>query len=154
MSAHADVLILGGGVIGLSTAHYLAAEGARVVVVDQGDLGRQASWAGAGIIPPGNPERARSPYDRLRAVSSRLYPSLSQELRRLTGVDNGYVVCGGVHLETADEPCPTGEWADEDIPFEEVAPGDLRRLDPDLAPWPGRVFHLPGQAQVRNPRHL
>jgi glycine oxidase len=154
MNVHPDVLILGGGVIGLTTAHYLAAAGARVVVVEQGDFGRQASWAGAGIIPPGNLERAATPYDRLRALSSALYPVLSQELRRLSGVNNGYVVCGGVHLELADEPVPTDEWIDEGIGFTEVAPGGESRLDADLPPWPGRVFHLPGLAQVRNPRHL
>src|SRR5579884_85755 len=145
MSVHPDVLILGGGVIGLTTAHYLAAEGARVVVVDQGDFGRQASWAGAGIIPPGNPDAARTPYDRLRAVSSTLYPVLSRELRQLTGTDNGYVVCGGMQLRTEDEPLPLEHWAAEGIRFTEVV-GDLAHIDPDLAPWPGRVFHLPGLA--------
>src|ERR1051326_1983499 len=67
MGQHPDTLILGGGVIGLSCAYYLAREGVRVTVVDKGDLGQQASWAGAGILPPGNPERARDDVARLRA---------------------------------------------------------------------------------------
>ena len=59
-------------------------DGVRVTVVDKGEMGREASWAGAGIIPPGNPDRAAHPGDRLRALSSRMYPALSAELRERT----------------------------------------------------------------------
>jgi glycine oxidase len=145
-------LIVGGGVIGLTTAYYLARQGAAVAVLDQADLGRQASWAGAGIIPPGNPDHARSPFDRLRALSSRLYPTLSQELRERTGLDNGYAVSGG--LELPDGDAPTEEWRSEGVPFEEVRGAALRRLAPGLAPAFDRAYFLPGMAQVRNPRHL
>src|SRR5436190_20334328 len=88
MAEHADTLIIGGGVIGLTTAYFLAGEGVRVTLVDQGDFGQQASWAGAGIIPPGNPGRARTPFDLLRARSSCMYPDLSRALREATGIDN------------------------------------------------------------------
>lgn len=54
----ADVAVVGGGVIGLSIAYFLAKAGVRVEVLDRGDFGREASWAGAGILPPGNMEAA------------------------------------------------------------------------------------------------
>src|SRR5437879_9489286 len=60
----AEIIIVGGGVIGLTTAYFLAREGAEVLLLDKGDLGREASWAGAGILPPGNPAAARTPFDR------------------------------------------------------------------------------------------
>src|SRR5437870_8062989 len=104
MSASGDVLVIGGGVIGLTTAYFLARDGVRVTLVDKGELGREASWAGAGIIPPGNPDRAAHPGDRLRALSARMYPSLSAELRERTGVDNGYVRCGGVEMVGSVDP--------------------------------------------------
>ena len=47
-----DVVIVGGGVIGLSIAYALAREGIRPTVLDRRELGREASWAGAGLIPP------------------------------------------------------------------------------------------------------
>ena len=93
-----DVLIVGGGVIGLTTAYYLARDGVRVTLVEAGEIGRQASWAGAGILVPGDPARARTPIDQLRARSVALYPELSAALRDETGIDNGYRVCGGVEL--------------------------------------------------------
>ena len=42
----ADVLIIGGGVIGLTTAYALARDGARVTLLDRQDFGRESSWAG------------------------------------------------------------------------------------------------------------
>jgi glycine oxidase len=157
MAANADVLIIGGGVIGLTTAWYLSGEGVRVTLVEQGAVGRQASWAGAGIIPPGDPAHAHTPIDLLRALSSWLYPQLSAALREQTGVDNGYVVCGGVELPDPDEPgvsLPTEEWHAEGIAFECLDRAGLERLELGLAPSVTSGVHLPAMAQVRNPRHL
>ena len=47
------------------------------------DFGLEASWAGAGILPPGNPAHAQTPFDQLRAHSAALFPTLSAELRAL-----------------------------------------------------------------------
>jgi glycine oxidase len=154
MAQHPDVLVLGGGVIGLTTAYFLARHGARVAVLEQGDFGRQASWAGAGIIPPGDSSRARTPYDRLRALSAEMYPELSQELRERTGLDNGYIVCGGLELVAPGEELPADEWGGEGIAFREIRGPELHALEPALAPTVTQGYHLPGMAQVRNPRHV
>ena len=153
MAEHPDVLVLGGGVIGLTTAYFLAGEGVRVTLLDKGDFGQQASWAGAGIIPPGNPERAPTPFDRLRAHSSAMYPALSRQLREETGLDNGFVVCGGLELLDGIEVAED-EWRSEGILFHELDREALHRLQPDLAPGLNRAYHLPEMAQVRNPRHV
>jgi glycine oxidase len=153
MALHPDVLILGGGVIGLTTAYYLSAEGVSVSVLDRDDLGRQASWAGAGIIAPGDPAKATSPIDRLRANSSALFPTLSAQLREETGIDNGYVACGGIELP-GEAALPTEHWRAEGIAFEELDGAALRRAAPELAAELDRGYFLPGMAQVRNPRHL
>jgi glycine oxidase len=154
MAAHPDVLILGGGVIGLSTAWFLAQAGVRVMIVDQGDFGQQASWAGAGIIPPGNLEHAHTALDQLRARSAALFPELSRTLREQTGIDNGYSICGGLELITSADEDTSEEWRSEGIAFQELTGDDLRRRYPYLAPGPNRAYLLPEMAQVRNPRHL
>ncbi len=153
MSAHPDLAILGGGVIGLTTAYFLARAGVRVAVLDKGDLGQEASWAGAGILPPGDPQHAQSPFDQLRAHSSTMYPDLSQELRERTGVDNGYLRCGGLEI-TAGAGEAAEEWRGEGVAVEALSEKDARRLEPNLAAGLGTVYHLPDLAQVRNPRHL
>jgi glycine oxidase len=154
MHEHADVLILGGGVIGLTAAYFLAREGVRVQVVDKGDFGQEASWAGAGILAPGNPAKARTPAGQLHAHSVALFPSLSAELRERTGVDNGYLRCGGLEFASGHDESGPNEWRSEGIAFEKLNEPDLRRLEPALAPGLGSAYHLPDMAQVRNPRHL
>ncbi|MEJ2481758.1 MAG: FAD-dependent oxidoreductase [Gemmatimonadota bacterium] len=47
--------MIGGGVIGISTAYYLARQGARVLVLERGDLAEGASRGNAGMISPGHP---------------------------------------------------------------------------------------------------
>ena len=154
MMEQPDVLIIGGGVIGLTSAYYLARDGVRVTVVDRGELGRAASWAGAGIIPPGNPDRALGSLDLLRAASSHMFPSLTQQLLDFTGISNGYRVCGGVELATGIDETILQAWRNEGIRFESMAGRDLRRIEPAFAKSIDAVYFLPDMAQVRNPWHL
>lgn len=155
--AYPDILIIGGGVIGLTTAWFLSEEGVGVTVAEQGEVGRQASWAGAGILPPADLAVAVAPIDQLRAHSVRLYPGLSAELRERTGIDNGFVVCGGVELPDPEDPArelPTEEWHSEGVAFEPADRAGLDRLWPGLHPHVTHGVHLPRIAQVRNPWHL
>ena len=50
MQESADIVIIGGGIVGLMTARYLALEGADVLLLEAGDLGAEASGANAGSI--------------------------------------------------------------------------------------------------------
>jgi glycine oxidase len=154
MTKHPDVLIIGGGVIGLTTAYFLAREGVRVEIVDKDDFGQEASWAGAGILPPGNPALARTPIDQLRAHSAALFPTLSADLRERTGIDNGYLRCGGLEFVGESDEADANEWRGEGITFEPLESKDLRLMEPALAAELGTAYHLPEMAQLRNPRHL
>ena len=69
-----DCLILGGGVIGLSLAYELAGAGAVVHVVERGAAGREASWAGAGILPPGNIATPKTADEKLIRLCHDLHP--------------------------------------------------------------------------------
>ncbi len=154
MRENADVVIIGGGVIGLTTAYFLSQEGVRVALIDKGDFGREASWAGAGIIPPGDSRRALTSIDRLRSLSSEMYPHLSCRLREQTGIDNGYKVCGGVEFPEPGDHLPVESWLAEGIVFREVAGPALLAVEPGLSPALPRAYYLPEMAQVRNPRHV
>jgi D-amino-acid dehydrogenase len=48
----ADVLIIGAGVVGLSVAYYAASAGAKVLVLEKGEIGSGSSWGNAGLIVP------------------------------------------------------------------------------------------------------
>lgn len=157
--SQADVVIVGGGVIGLSIAYALAREGVAATVLDRGELGREASWAGAGLIPPASERPPANPLETLRSWSARLYPEWSEALREETGIDNGYRCTGGVDVAaTADEEhalrALAGRWRNEGIVYERLAPGDFSRVEPALSPALRTAYFLPDRAQIRNPRHL
>ena len=49
-----DVAIVGGGAVGVATAHALAASGARVILLERDRLGRGCSYGNAGLVVPGH----------------------------------------------------------------------------------------------------
>ncbi|MEW6754259.1 MAG: FAD-dependent oxidoreductase [Candidatus Latescibacterota bacterium] len=52
MEEHADVLVIGAGVVGVSAAWFLQQEGASVTLVDQGPVGAGSSYGNAGLVVP------------------------------------------------------------------------------------------------------
>ncbi|MDR3632527.1 MAG: glycine oxidase ThiO [Isosphaeraceae bacterium] len=154
-----DVVIVGGGVIGLSTAYVLTREGVRTTVLDRRELGREASWAGAGMIAPTSEHVSVHPTVALRSWSARLFSDWSAALLAETGIDNGYRRSGGVDVAcNRDEAealrAAAGRWRAEGVEFERLAYDDIRRVEPALSPSIEVAYYLPDRAQVRNPWHL
>lgn len=153
-----DVIVIGGGAIGLSIAWELARSGVNVRVLEQGQFGQEASWAGAGMLPPGNPDRAVSIESHLRSGSHVLWPEWSEQLRAATGIDNGFHRCGGVevclsgNLEALDEK--VAFWTAEGVTVEPLTSAALHARLPMLHPDIQSGYLLPELGQVRNPRHL
>ena len=86
-----DVVVAGGGVVGLSTAYH-AAEHSSVLLLEQGALGGGTTWHAAGLV-----RQARgSKSDTLRTgvYARRLY----RELEELTGLSTGFTKTGNVGL--------------------------------------------------------
>jgi glycine oxidase len=154
MTTTAEIVIVGGGVIGLTTAFLLAREGANVELLDKGDFGQEASWAGAGILPPASVEHARQPFDQLRALSRQLLPDLVADLQQRTGIDSGFVRCGGLELAGAGEETDEREWRGAGIECRFIDAVEASRMEPALAPGLAGAWYLPELAQVRNPRLL
>ncbi len=157
-----ECTIIGGGVIGLSLAWELAGRGRSVLLVERGRLGREASWAGAGILPPARWETARHPMEQLRAWSNRLYPEWSARLLETTGIENGFRPCGGLYLartagEAAGLSAFAAELAADQIATERWSAAETAERFPALAAAAEELRYalwLPEEAQVRNPRHL
>lgn len=83
-----EVLIVGGGVIGLSIARKLDKCGVRgVAIVERAELGREASWAAAGMLSPNIETDVGSVFHRLCRESLELYPKFAAELLEETGID-------------------------------------------------------------------
>jgi glycine oxidase len=154
MPALPDVLIVGGGVIGLTAAYYLALENVSVVLIDRGDFGQEASWAGAGILPPASSRATSDGFERLHQLSLSEFPKLSADLVRQTGIDNGFRVSGGLEFLAGSAGGHAGEWSGAGVQAEPLEESATREREPALAAGLGPVMYLPELAQVRNPWHV
>jgi glycine oxidase len=159
-----DCLIMGGGVIGLSIAYELATHGLQVQVIDKSEMGREASWAGAGILPPANLETAVDPIDRLRGLSHPLHAQWARQLAEETGIDNGYRECGGIYLARHQGEAASlqafAQWLQEDnIEIVSLSAQDLVEREPALQTAASQdeikaAYLVPSECQCRNPDHL
>ncbi|MEO0925680.1 MAG: glycine oxidase ThiO [Cyanobacteria bacterium J06643_13] len=93
MKATRDILIVGGGIIGLAIAIELKRQGAKVTVISQ-DFTQAASHAAAGMLAPLAEKLTSPPLLDLCLRSRWLYPEWTQKLEALTGVETGYLPCG------------------------------------------------------------
>lgn len=152
-----DVVIVGAGVIGLTTAWELAGRGLSVRLLDRAAPGREASWAGAGIFPPGYPGDPERPIAQLTRLSDAMWPALSEALRETTGVDNGYRLCGGIEFGPGEAGGFEEEialWQQSGARVERLTADEVRRLEPSIDSGGRPAYRLPDLHQVRNPWHL
>ncbi len=86
----ADVIVIGGGIIGSTIALRLAQAGLKVGVFDRGEPGGEASSAAAGMIAPFGEKIELGPFFDLCLASHQLYPGFVQEVEELSGVRVDY----------------------------------------------------------------
>jgi len=147
-----DILVIGGGIIGLLTARQLVEAGAQVTLVEMGETGREASWAGGGILSPLYPWRYPESVSTLVALSQQDYPRLCLELHDETGIDPELTHNGMLILDTEERDL-AGRWAQaHGVHLEMLDLEAVRGIEPDLGLHPSQAIWLPDVAQVRNPR--
>ncbi|WP_416771726.1 glycine oxidase ThiO [Pseudomonas sp. RHF3.3-3] len=152
MSRQQQVIIVGGGVIGLLTAFNLAASVDRVVLLDRAGLGHESSWAGGGIVSPLYPWRYSAAVTALAHWSQDFYPQLGERLFASTGVDPQVHVTGLYWLDLDDE-AEALAWAErEQRPLSRVDISAVRDAVPVMGEGYSRAIHMAHVANVRNPR--
>jgi glycine/D-amino acid oxidase-like deaminating enzyme/glycine cleavage system aminomethyltransferase T len=93
----AEVVIVGGGIVGLSVAYHLAKLGRRdIVLLEQGRLTCGTTWHAAGLVGQMRPNRSMT---RMSQYGTRLYAALEQE----TGLATGWKQCGSVNVARTPE---------------------------------------------------
>src|SRR5579871_4895014 len=96
-----DVIISGGGIIGVSLALELRRRGSKVLVLDRGEPGKEASSAAAGMLAATDPETP----GKLRGLaeeSARMYPAFVKRLENASGIKVDFRQ-GALHLLPPDE---------------------------------------------------
>jgi len=156
--AAADLLVAGGGLIGLACALEAARSGFDTIVVDA-EAGERASEVAAGMIAPVG--EASWGEDALLAAgldSASRWPSFAATLEELSGERVGYRRCGALHVGLDRDEVAELRRVHElhrslGLESEWLAAGACRRLEPGLSTDVAGGFSAPGEAEV-DPRRV
>ena len=95
-------IVIGGGILGASTAFHLAKSGVSVTLIDQHHQG-QATDAAAGIICPWVSQRRNKAWFELAIRGARYYPDLVLQLEEIGETNTGYKKVGALQLAGTEE---------------------------------------------------
>lgn len=156
-----DVIVIGGGVIGLSTAYQLVKAGKSVRLIDAGATGQQASWASAGVISAVE-WSVSAEHAKLQRAGHQLYPEFCKAVEADSGMSVQFVESAGIKciIDEADE-----QWAAEDLAASEgvktrsgepvlqrLDAAEVRRREPAVTEDVRGGLYAADTSQVRNPR--
>jgi glycine oxidase len=147
-----DAIVVGAGIIGLSLAIELHKQGLRVLVVDKGEPGSEASWAAGGMLCDFPVETAPG-LRELACASARMYPKFVRELEDAAGLkidlrSVGTLVLLDSHLDSLLEENLQGAYA-LPAPFPELEPA-VRIPDPPAPHFTALYI----RERCVDPRHL
>ena len=129
LPSHARIVVIGGGIIGCSTAYHLARDHrAEVVLLEQGSLTSGSTWHAAGLV---GQLRSSASITRLLKYSVDLYKRLADE----TGLETGWKMTGCLRLATNQD-----RWIEYQrlattarsfgMEMELISPAEVKRLWP------------------------
>ena len=151
-----DVLIIGGGVIGLSIARELHKRGAtKVTIIDRKTLASEASWAAAGMLAPNIETDSNSDFHRFGIESLELYPKFASELLEETGIDieldRSGTLCVAFSEEERIELQETyaGQQT-RNVAVDSLSGDEVRRLEPSISEGVRAALFYKSDWQVEN----
>lgn len=152
-----SVIILGGGIIGLSCAFEARRRGYLVTLVEPGKLGGQASGAAAGMLAPftENPEQPDE-FFRLCLRSHRLFPDWVRDIEDISGMPADLARSGSLNvLQHEADVLPAQSrllWHNAWGAQAELVEGNaLRELEPNLSPDAVGAVYSPEESHVYAP---
>ena len=154
MSSTTDVVIVGGGVIGCSIAYHLRKAGVPVTVIDQGEIGAEASSAAAGLLAPLGSLAGPGPFANLLLASFALFPSLVPELEDASGIRVEYEQTGALRVVRNPRNVPNlrkrmKAWQPLGLHMDWLSGEEARQLEPMLAPDVCAALYAPEESQVK-----
>jgi glycine oxidase len=157
-SRTSDVLVVGGGIIGLVTAWRAAQRGLSTAVVDPEPGGGAAQVAAGMLAAVTELHYGEQTLLGLNLASAQRYPDFAAELTELTGLDLGYRRCGTLAVALdADDRAHLRELhvlqRQSGLESEWLTGRECRRLEPMLAPGVRGGLRVDGDHQI-DPRRL
>ena len=154
------MVVIGGGVIGLTVARALAQRGARnVLLIERASLGAEASFAAGGMLAPQTEANGRDDFFELACQSRDLYPNFAAALREETGIDVELDTAGTLYCAFTErdfeEIEKRYEWQIQaGLVVEKLTTREARELEPCVAESALGALRFPQDIQVENRRLL
>jgi glycine oxidase len=154
----ADVVVVGGGVIGLAIARALRLRGVRrVMLIERARPGAEASHAAAGMLAPQSEANGADAFFELACASRDLYPAFAEELREETGTDIELERTGTLYLAFTEKDEQEIEhrlrWQRRaGLSVEQLSADEARRLEPCISREVRAALRFPLDVQVENRR--
>jgi glycine oxidase len=154
----AEVVIIGGGVIGLSIARALALRGVRdVLLVERGSLGAESSWAAAGMLAPQAEANRAHEFFELTCRSRDLYPEFAASLLSETGIDIELDNAGTLYCAFTDEDAAEldrrYQWQSAaGLPIAKLTAAEVLEHEPNISRHVRGALEFPLDTQVENRR--
>jgi glycine oxidase len=153
-----DVALVGGGIIGICAAFELAMRELRVLVLDQQECGREASWAAAGMLAPGSDDPHSAALVPLMKRSLELYPEFVGAIERASHRSTDFARRGALEVffgaaGVAERDRFVREHERLGLSAKAISLPTAREMEPWLGPDAAAVAWLPDEATV-DPRLL
>ncbi|HXG84684.1 MAG TPA: glycine oxidase ThiO [Pyrinomonadaceae bacterium] len=160
ISQNQEVLIVGGGVIGLSLARELYKKGVKkITILERGQTGKESSFAAAGMLAPHTETEKADDFFYFCRASNELYPDFAAELFEETRVDIELDRSGTLYLAFTEndskEIRERFEWQRKSaFPVEYLSANDVRKSEPFVSPDAREGLYFPNDWQVENRKLL
>ncbi|MEA2197170.1 MAG: glycine oxidase [Solirubrobacteraceae bacterium] len=157
--ASRDVVVIGGGVIGLAVAWRAAQAGLSVTVLERGQPGAETSHVAAGMLAPiSEATPTELPVLALGLRAAVGYEGFAAELADASGCDPGYLACGTLAVARDADEAEALERELElrrglGLEVERLRPSAARAMEPALAPTLRLALAVPTDHAI-DPRRL
>jgi glycine oxidase len=158
LAKQADVVIIGGGVIGLSVARALARRNVpNVILIERASLGAEASSAAAGMLAPQAEADCADEFFDLACRSRNMYAGFAATLQEETGIDVELDTTGTLYLALTEhdqnEIDHRYDWQRRaGLAVEKLSAEEARELEPRISENVRAALKFPFDVQVENRR--
>jgi glycine oxidase len=154
MQTNSDVIIIGGGIIGLGIARELSGRGLSITLLERHQPGREASWASGGMLAPQG-ELSEGDFLKLCLASNQRYPAFRAAVEAETGLRCYHRDSATMALAFTDEDekefrnTYTRQKADH-LVVEWITGDKAREIEPALSEHVRGGMLLPGDNHIEN----
>ena len=155
-----DVLIIGGGVIGLSLARELHKKGlGKITILERGKTGQESSFAAAGILAPQAEAEKADDFFHFCSDSKNLYINFAEQLFAETDIDVELDRNGTLYLAFSESDAAEirrrFDWQKKSgLPIEHLSATEARKAEPFVSPDVREALFFPNDWQVENRKLL